>query len=101
MIARMPALSWLVNFRDNDQVWHDMTFALIQAGVDLAHVVLLGSFTEGQEIERFRIQIRISPQNMIISRTMRGVGPLDDRYRNQQLLHRKTRSNLRLSSYFI
>ena len=41
-----------------------MTCARVQAGVDLAHVVLLCSFTEGHETERFGIQIRISPQNI-------------------------------------
>ena len=62
-ISRTAALSRLAKFH-NDQVWHDMSCALIRAGVDLANVVLLGSFTEGHEIERFRIQIRISPQNI-------------------------------------
>ena len=41
-----------------------MTCARAQAGVDLAHAGLLGSFTEGHETERFGIQIRISPQNI-------------------------------------
>jgi hypothetical protein len=40
-IARTASLGRLANFH-NDQVRHDMTCALVQAGVDLAHVVLSG-----------------------------------------------------------
>lgn len=61
--ARTAALRRLANLR-NDQVRRDMACALIQAGVDLARVVLLDSFTEGRETERLGIQIRISSQNI-------------------------------------
>ena len=81
-IARTAALSWLANFH-NDQIWHDMScMALIQARVDLAYVVLLGSFTERNETESLRIQTRINPQN------------IEDNAQGWT-------SNLRLLSYFI
>ena len=68
-ITRTAALSRLANFH-NDQVWRDMTCTLIQAGVDLAHVVLLPS----QRDMKLRGSGSKFGSALRISRTMREVG---------------------------
>lgn len=62
-VSRTMSLAWLSHLDDND-VRDDVAGAFVESSVDLPHVVLLLTFSEREEAERFRIEVGIDSEDV-------------------------------------
>lgn len=57
-VPRARTLHRLAYFHKND-VRDDVTGAFIKTGIDLAHVMLLGTISQREEAQRLRVLVRV------------------------------------------
>src|SRR5690606_5039464 len=73
-ITRPTPLRRLPNLHNN-QIRHNMSTALVQPRIDLAHIMLLRSLSQTHKAQRLRVEIRISTKNIKHNTRRRPVVP--------------------------